>query len=483
MLSRKMLTSFIGALGRSRNCRVLRSVAYSSTTHPKKAFLSGSNFVAGNLSRSGTDCYAALSPLGQYTLPCDFYNATEDEITEAVQAAAKAFRVYRRKSTVDRANFLRAIGHEIEGLGEDLIERAHHETGLPLPRLRSERARTVDQLRKFANFVEDGSWVNSLSNVGGGVNIRRMQVPVGPVTVFGASNFPLAFSVAGGDTAAALAAGCPVVVKVHPSHPGTSELVATAIERAIEANNMPDGVFSLLHGTTPEIGADIVTRSQIKAVGFTGSIKAGRALYDLCAARPDPIPVFAEMGSVNPVVLLPESLQQQFDSVVSGLASSMTLGAGQFCTKPGIVFLIDNANGDSSVVSKFKDALARAVENIPAQSMLTPTILEGFLTQVEKFAAVDGVETLTQERHVDKRQTEAAGVVQVVKGETFLAHRDLLAEEAFGPYGLVVVCKDLDEMLEALESLQGQLTATIWGVEAAMLRPVLFEKSSGWQQD
>jgi alpha-ketoglutaric semialdehyde dehydrogenase len=272
--------------------RLLSSSSSSSGCTP--GALTGKNFIGGRLSGAGADVYAALSPLGQRALPCEFHNATADEIAEAAAAAARAFRSYRRTPPAERAAFLRQIGAEIEGLGEALIERAHEETGLPLPRLRNERARTVDQLKKFAKFVEEGSWVHAHSVVGSGVNIRRMQVPVGPVAVFGASNFPLAFSVAGGDTAAALAAGCPVVVKVHPGHPGTSELVASAVQAAVEKSKsagsgsgggVPPGVFSMLHGTTPAIAAALVTRPEIKAVGFTGSHRAGRALFDLCAAR------------------------------------------------------------------------------------------------------------------------------------------------------------------------------------------------------
>jgi NADP-dependent aldehyde dehydrogenase len=292
--------------------------------------------------------HRAKNPATGELLEGEYFEATVGEIDATVRSAERAFEPYAALSPFRRAEFLRAIAQRTVELGEDLLARAEAETALPPARLESERARTVSQILLFAELIEEGSWVGARIDRAlpdrkpqPRPDLRRMLVPVGPVAVFGASNFPLAFSVAGGDTISALAAGCPVVVKAHPAHPGTSELSARAIRTAARETGMPDGVFSMLHGVSPEVGITLVTHPSIRAAAFTGSLLAGRTLYDAAALRPEPIPVFAEMGSSNPVFLLPGALQERAEAIARGFAASVTLGSGQFCTNPGLVVLVD----------------------------------------------------------------------------------------------------------------------------------------------
>src|SRR5581483_2306616 len=301
-----------------------------------------------------------------------FYGAGIQDANKAVELAEGAFQVYGRTSGEQRASFLERIAEEIIALGDELIKRAHLETGLPEARITGERARTAGQLRLFAQIAREGSWVDARIDhaiperqPAPKPDLRRMLVPMGPIVVFGSSNFPLAFSVAGGDTASALATGNTVVIKAHGAHPGTSELVATAVQKAIQASKLPPGTFSMLHGAGKVIGMHLVRHPLTRAVGFTGSRAAGRALFDAAAARPDPIPVFAEMSSLNPVFILPQALRERSGKIADGLRASMTMGAGQFCTKPGLVFGIAGPELES-----FQKTLALSLETVAPATML-----------------------------------------------------------------------------------------------------------------
>src|SRR5688572_8108718 len=297
-----------------------------------------------------------FNPATGESLPPVYHPASAAEVDEAAQLAHAAFAIYSQTTGADRARFLRRIAENIEALGDDLISRANAETGLPEARLRTETARTCNQLRLFADLVEEGSWVDARIDHGDRArqplpkpDVRSMLRPLGPVVVFGASNFPLAFSVAGGDTASALAAGCVVIVKAHHAHPGTSELVGLAVAEAVQSCELPEGTFSLLYGSGNEVGTALVKHPLIKAGGFTGSRSGGRALFDAASSRPEPIPFYAEMSSVNPVVILPGALRERSDHIAAGLHGSVTLGAGQFCTNPGLVFLADNEDSEAFI--------------------------------------------------------------------------------------------------------------------------------------
>src|SRR5687768_819964 len=317
-----------------------------------------------------------FNPATGESLPPVYHPASAAEVDEAAQLAHAAFAIYSQTTGADRARFLRRIAENIEALGDDLISRANAETGLPEARLRTETARTCNQLRLFADLVEEGSWVDARIDHGDRTrqplpkpDVRSMLRPVGPVVVFGASNFPLAFSVAGGDTASAVAAGCPVIVKAHPAHPGTSELVGVAVCEAVKSCDLPEGVFSLLFDAGTDVATALVNHPLIKAGGFTGSRAGGRALFNLASSRPDPIPFYAEMSSVNPVIILAGALRKRADQIAAGLHASVMLGVGQFCTNPGLVLLADNKESDG-FVKKLGDLMSGTEE----QTMLTPAI-------------------------------------------------------------------------------------------------------------
>ena len=327
--------------------------------------LTGLNLIGYEQSGAGKP-FQAINPSDQRPLETDFFEATTAEINSAVDKAEAAFEVYRIKTNEERARFLELIADEILETGDALIQRCMEETALPEQRLNGERMRTANQLRLFAAVVRDGSWIDARIDIAQPdrkplpkPDIRQMQIPLGPVGVFGASNFPLAFSVAGGDTASALAAGCPVIVKGHPLHPGTSELVGRAIVRAAKRAEMPDGVFSLVHGPSTQTGMTLVKHPGITAIGFTGSFKGGKAIFDVASQRETPIPVFAEMGSVNPLFILPGAMKERGDTISQGLAASVTLGVGQFCTNPGLV-ITQGAEETEAFVQKMRKAAAGA---------------------------------------------------------------------------------------------------------------------------
>lgn len=424
--------------------------------------LLGAETVAG----AGTP-FRAVDPASGEKLEPEFREADAGQVDHAVAAAEAAFRSYGRAGADVRAHFLRAIADELIALGDVLIERAHAETALPGGRLQGERGRTVHQLRLFADVLDEGSWVEARIDPGDRSrtplpkpDVRRMLVPLGPVAVFGASNFPFAFSVPGGDTASALAAGCTVVCKGHPAHPGTSELAAGAIRRAARATGLPDGVFSLVHGWSHEVGTALVRHPLIAAVGFTGSLRGGRAIFDAASARPVPIPVYAEMGSINPVFLLPSALEANGDDIANALARSITLGVGQFCTNPGVLLGLRGA--------AFEDVGAKVVEQLDAAEpgvMLYDRLADAYVAGVERAAATGA---RRQTAHDDARgqslRSRGRPTVLAVGADRF-ASDAVLREEVFGPASILVTADDEAGLERAAEALEGQLTATVFGSE------------------
>ncbi len=410
------------------------------------------------------DTFRAFDPTTGLEIEPAFHAATLDELNRAVQLADDARLKYGYLPQGTRATFLRAIADNIEAFGDTLIERASLETALPNARFVGERARTCGQLRMFADLLDEGSWVDA--RIDHAIpdrkplpkpDVRSMLKPLGPVAVFCASNFPLAYSVAGGDTASALAAGCPVIVNAHTAHPGTAELVGTALMTAAKATGMPEGVFSLLFSSGYEIGQALVKHPAIKAVGFTGSRKGGRALMDIAAARPEPIPVYAEMSSVNPTFILPSAVKERGDAIVAGLHASVTGGVGQFCTKPGLVFLPSDES--SNVFVNKMRGLMTATEPAP---LLTGGIKKSYEQSSER-----------REREVEvaaaNNKSGLAGFfvnpsIFETSAETFLDTPEL-NEEIFGPTTLLIRAQEHGELLNIARSLEGQLTASIHGTE------------------
>ncbi len=405
---------------------------------------------------------------------------TAAHVARACEAAEAAFWSYGYSSRAQRAAFLRRIAEEIDARGAEITEIGTRETGLPGARLEGERGRTCGQLRLFADHIEAGGYLDRRHDAAlperaplPRPDLRMIQRPIGPVAVFGASNFPLAFSTAGGDTAAALAAGCPVVVKGHGAHPGTGEIVAEAILAAIRACDMPTGVFSMVQGGTREVGQALVQHPLIKAVGFTGSLAGGRALFDLCAARPEPIPFFGELGSVNPMFLLPEAVAARGAEIGAGWAGSLSMGAGQFCTNPGIAVVAKGAAGDGFVA-----AARAALAEVAPQVMLTEGIAAAYRAGSARMAQVPGVETLL---HGEAGSREAAAQLFETDAASYLAS-EVLSEEVFGPLGLVLRVADAEEMAKVAQSLAGQLTVTLQmdagdAAAARALLPILERKA------
>jgi NADP-dependent aldehyde dehydrogenase len=410
----------------------------------------------------------------------DFATGTPAHVDAAARAAEAAFPAYAARTRAERAAFLNRIADEIEARGPAITEIGTQETGLPAARLEGERGRTTMQLRLFASHILKDDWLDRRHDPAlpdrqpaPRPDLKLIQRPIGPVAVFGASNFPLAFSTAGGDTASALAAGCPVVVKGHSAHPGTGEIVAQAIDAAIKATGMPAGVFSFVQGGKRDVGEALVQHPNIKAVGFTGSLGGGRALFNLCAARPEPIPFFGELGSVNPMFLLPAALAARGDAIAKGWAGSLTLGAGQFCTNPGIAVVIDGPDADAFVA-----AAKEAVGAVGPQTMLTDGIAEAFRAGRDRVAAGTGVRAVLTTT-CDLRN--ATPYLFEVSGADWLADH-MLGEEVFGPLGLIIRVRHAAEMQAIAHSLQGQLTCTLHLDDADMdlartLMPVLERKA------
>ncbi len=427
----------------------------------------GKNLIGLSEAGDGDATFKAYNPTTGMVMEPDFVGATPGEVDRALQLAGEALPIFRKKPAEERAAFLEMIADEIEAIGDHLIERCDAETGLGTVRLTGERGRTTGQLRLFAGLVREGSWVDARIDTSipsreplPKPDVRLMLMPVGPVVVFGASNFPLAFSAAGGDTASALAAGCPVIVKAHRSHAGTAELVGRAIQMAVKSCGMPEGVFSMVHGSGQIVGSALVQHPITKAVGFTGSLKGGRALFDLAAARPEPIPVYAEMGSLNPVFVLPGALEERGEAFAQGLCGSVTLGVGQFCTNPGLVLGLE---GDS--MEKFISAAEEAFSNAEPGTMLNPGIRDAYEAGLGVLKEAGGVSLLAKSgTAVDAQATQAGAHVWTTDIDAFVGN-DELSEEIFGPSTLVVKARDKAELIRAANKLDGHLTATIHGTE------------------
>ncbi len=423
--------------------------------------LHGKHLVAGTPHDSCKTPFHAVSPLDQTALEPAYPEGSEEVVDVALLAAEDAFNSYSSRTAQDRAAFLEAIASEILALGDTLLERAHRETGLPLDRLTGERGRTVGQLRLFAELLREGSWCDARIDTAlpdrqplPRPDLRRILSALGPVAVFGASNFPLAFSVAGGDTASALAAGCPVVAKAHPAHPGTSELVGGAIAAAAASCGMPAGIFSLIHGRTAAPGLALLRHPLCRAVGFTGSHQGGRALLNAANARPEPIPVFAEMSSLNPVFVLPGALRERGAQIAGGLKNSTTMGVGQFCTKPGLVLVQKGPE-----LAGFLQELAAAFTGASPATMLHAGICEAYHQGLAALSAVTGVRCLASVEG-DVAKTLGSPAILATDSTTFLREQTLHAE-LFGPCTLLVECTDAADMARVAASLEGQLTATL----------------------
>jgi NADP-dependent aldehyde dehydrogenase len=421
--------------------------------------ITGEFFVASRAA-SGRDTYRALDAASGAPLEPAFHVASAGDIERACQAAADAFDDFRAAALERRAALLESIADNIVAIGDELIVRAMAETGLPRARLEGERARTVGQLRLFAGVVRRGNWLGLRIDTADAARtprkpeLRLRKIPMGPVAVFGASNFPLAFSVAGGDTASALAAGCPVVVRAHPAHPGVGELVARAVAAAVVASGLPAGTFSYVTGPKHALGQALVANPHVKAVAFTGSRAGGLALAAIAAARPEPIPVFAEMSSVNPVFLLPGALEQDAETIAKGFVVSLTLGAGQFCTNPGLVFAVESA-----ALERFVTAAAAALSASAAQTMLTAGIHRAYEQASGALAQTPGV-ALQGQGCAASGPNQARAALFVTDAAAFAAN-PRLAEEMFGPAAIVVRAKNAESLLALAESLEGQLSATL----------------------
>jgi NADP-dependent aldehyde dehydrogenase len=420
--------------------------------------LQGLALIGGQAVRGAGKPFQAFDPGKNEALGPDFYAVDAAQVEAACALAGATFDTYRATTDHERADFLDQIAAQILALGDDLIVRAMAESGLPRARLEGERGRTMNQLKLFAELLREGSWQDARIDTALPTrtpprpDLRLRFVGVGPVAVFGASNFPLAFSVAGGDTAAALAAGCPVVVKAHSAHPGTSELVGRAVAEAVRVCGLPPGVFALLHDSGYEMGLALVRHPAIQAVGFTGSRSGGLALMAAAAARPQPIPVYAEMSSINPVVLLPGALSQRGADIATGFASSLVMGVGQFCTNPGLVLGLAGADFD-----RFAAAAAEALKPVAAGTMLTPGIASAYQRGEDQLAAQAQVDTLLRG---ESAGCQAAPALFKTTGAAFIANHAMSAE-IFGPASLLVACRDVDELLAVIEGLEGQLTATL----------------------
>jgi NADP-dependent aldehyde dehydrogenase len=393
-----------------------------------------------------------------------FKDATNSEINEVMNKAWSAFLQYRKYSLKQRASFMHSIARALENSGDELIQTAMQETNLPEARLKNERARTVFQLDSYADACERGEWLEARIDTANAErtppkpDIRKMLVPLGPVVVFGASNFPFAYSTAGGDTGSALAAGCPVIVKAHPAHAKTSEAVAQLILKAAAENKMPEGIFAHVHGASVEVGKALVTHDHTRAVGFTGSYLGGKALFDWGNQRKVPIPVFAEMGSINPVFLFPGKLKEAAVDIAKMYAGSITLGVGQFCTNPGLII-----GPDGKELQQFIQILGEEIARVAPGTMLHPGIAKGYQSNREKALSQKDVSTVA-ESATAANDNQGLPTVASASGQAFL-NNPVLHQEVFGPYSIVVRCKDMDEMKEVASHLEGQLTATLMATE------------------
>jgi len=393
-----------------------------------------------------------------------FNDSTIEEINEALEKASQAFLVYRKFSMKQRAGFMHAVAKELDQLGDELLQTAHEETHLPEARLKNEKARTVFQLNRYADACERGDWLEARIDTAipdrnpPKPDLRKMLIPLGPVVVFGAANFPFAYSTAGGDTACALAAGCPVIVKAHPAHAGTSEMVANAILRAVEECNMPPGIFAHIHGVGNEVGEALVKHASTKAVGFTGSFLGGRQLFDWANQRKEPIPVFAEMSSINPVFLMPEKLRESAVDVAKLYAGSITLGVGQFCTNPGLIIGIDNDD-----LQTFIQTLGEEIKKTSPGEMLHTGIFKNYVERRGNALSQENVETIATSE-TEPLLNQGVPTIASATAQAFI-NNPVLHQEVFGPYSIIIRCNDVNEMIDVAKHTEGQLTATLMATD------------------
>jgi alpha-ketoglutaric semialdehyde dehydrogenase len=427
--------------------------------------ITGKNLIGFTASATGGNNFTAVDPSTGTVLPVQFHFISEEEAVAVTEKAAAAFKLYSKKTAEEKALFLDSIAEEIMAAGDALIDRAMQESGLPMARLVGERARTTGQLKMFAKLLREGSWVEARIDTAipdrnplPKPDLRSMLVPLGPVMVFGASNFPFAYSAAGGDTASALAAGCPVILKVHPLHPGTDEMIGHAIISAAKKTGMPDGIFSLVFADEA-MAIRLVKDPVVKAIGFTGSRKGGMAIFNAAVNRPEPIPVYAEMSAVNPVILMPAAVAANARGIAQGFAASVTMGVGQFCTNPGLVFMVDDAN-----TKIFLQTLAENIGKTSPATMLSKSICLAYnegVSRLKTAAAVAAQADIVSETG----KTTATPYIFSVKQIDFLANKNL-ANEVFGPVSVVVLCRNVNEIIETLQHSEGQLTATIHAAAA-----------------
>ncbi|WP_394171591.1 aldehyde dehydrogenase (NADP(+)) [Saccharospirillum alexandrii] len=432
--------------------------------------VTGKQLIGGQWQTGTSGSYHAINPATGEKLAPELSFASEEQLRTTTAAAAAAAPVFAATSPEQRSRFLETCADEIMALGDELLDRVSAETGYPRARAEGERGRTCGQLRMFAKHLVKGDYLDARIDTAlpdrqpmPRPDIRFCKHPIGPVVVFGSSNFPLAFSAAGGDTASALAAGCPVIVKSHNSHPGSGELVAQALARAAKQCDMPAGVISFLAGNRNEIGVNLVTAPEVKAVGFTGSTRGGMALYKLASNRPDPIPFFGEMGSINPLVVLPEVLKTSAADIAEGFVGSLTLGTGQFCVNPGLVLGLKGPELDN-----FMEATGAALADKPAGVMLNQAVAEGYASGAAHLSDQPGVRQVSTGK-AQENDTGFCGqaYLYAVNAGDFITN-PALQEEVFGPCSLVIECRDTDELSKVISSLSGQLTGTLHGTEAEL---------------
>ncbi|MDB5004331.1 MAG: aldehyde dehydrogenase [Mucilaginibacter sp.] len=416
--------------------------------------------IIGYANQSGAGSFKSVAIADNNSAPYFFEEGTAANVDEAARKATEAFKVYKLIPTTVRVKFLEAITSEINSIREVLVAMAQQETHLPQPRLNGEIDRTINQINLFVNLLKEGSWVNAIIDTANPQrqplpkpHICQMLKPLGVTAIFGASNFPFAFSVAGGDTISALAAGCPVIYKAHFGHPVTSELVGNCIAEAAKKTGMPDGVFSLIQGKTTESGKALVTHPLVKAVGFTGSLAGGKALFDLAVKRDEPIPVYAEMGSVNPVFLLPDKLEDEAVTIAKTLVASNTMGVGQFCTNPGIILMM-RSPASEEFLAQYETALAEAAGG----KMLTDVIAGSYDKGIKQLKSLQSLKLLCSGAG---EENTAIPHAFVVSGEDFIKDKTLF-EEHFGPVAILVIADDTKQLTEIAETIPGQLTASVW---------------------
>lgn len=429
--------------------------------------ISGHQLIAGREAPCDHAPFHATNPSTSEKLEPAFCEATSAHADEALRAADGAFDALRAATPETRALLLEAIADEILALGEPLLERAHAETGLPMARLTGERGRAMNQCKMFAALIREGSWAEASIDRAqpdrqplAKPDVRRVLLPVGPIVVFGASNFPFAIGVVGTDTVSALAAGCPVVVKAHPAHPGTCELLGRAVVKALRKTGLPDAAFSLLHGRGTDIGTELVKHPLTQAVAFTGSLRGGRALMDVAAARPHPIPFYGEMGSINPVFLLPGALKERGAKIAEAYVGSVTMGVGQFCTNPAIVLGLQSAE-----LTNFVENAGDFAAKVPPQSMLHRGICESYDAGTAVWSTINGLQLAGESATpADHEATQAACRIYTTTLQVLESHEEL-RREVFGPCSIITQCPTLEDLLAFARNLEGQLTAAIHGTE------------------